>query len=297
MVLCLTLLTASLLAASADEKKPPSITYPANRSSKAWIETPTGAYAVDEGIEWQGIKVYLGLTWQLIAVDAKTDKPLWSHNVSAFWNAMAIKEVGVEKDKKTWAVELRPTTRDDEAKKLTALYDLKTGKEIKLPGTVPSGAALKLRKVCSGDQTSLDKGFTLLVTKPENWTKVRERLFAGLDKAEAPLAKDIDFTKEIVLVVSAGDSFNCRGYDCEEAYEDDQRILVRLHASTFQSRGEGVRCRPYGILILPRAEKKAYVVERNRQRYIGGPPLWTESYRAEKLPDPLRELDALPAGR
>jgi hypothetical protein len=55
-----------------------------------------------------------------------------------------------------------------------------------------------------------------------------------------------------------------------------------------------VRCRPYGICVLPRVEKKAYVLESNRQRYIGGPPLWAEMIRFEQLPDPAKELEGLP---
>jgi hypothetical protein len=55
-----------------------------------------------------------------------------------------------------------------------------------------------------------------------------------------------------------------------------------------------VKTRPYGIFILPRAEKKAYVIESNRQRYIGGPPIWAESFRAERLGDPGKELERLP---
>jgi hypothetical protein len=284
---------------AADEKKPPSINYPASRSSSTWVETPTGQVAVDEGIEWQGIKLYLSLTWDLVAVDVKTNKTLWSQNVSAFWNSMAIKEVEPEPGKKVWAVELRPRNRDRGATSTLAYHELQTGKEIKLPGQIekPSGKALALRKVYSGDQSNLGRGFWLIVSKPENWTKVRERMFAGLDKASAPLAKDIDFGKEVVLVVSMGDSWNCRGLECAEAYEDEKRILIREHASTFQTAGPGgggVRCRPYGIFLLPRAQDKAYVLERNRQSYKGGPSLWTEQFRAERLPDPAKELERLP---
>jgi len=286
---------SSSLAFSADEKKPPSITYSGQRSSKTWVETPTGSVAVDDGIEWEGIKVYLSLTWNLVAVDAKTQKTLWSQHVSAFWNGMAIREVEVEPGKKTWAVELRPGPRERQAQGLTALHDLKTGKEIKLPGQAKGlGTVVKPRKEWSGATSNLPRAFNLLVTTADNWTKTRERMFTGLDKAEAPLAKDIDFEKEVVLVVSHGDSWNCRGLGCAEAFQDDQRILFRLAAQTYQTSGGGVRCRPYGICVLPRVEKKAYVVERNRQRYIGGPPLWEEMARFEQLPDAAKELDRLP---
>jgi hypothetical protein len=284
---------------AADEPKPPSITYGGNRSSSTWVDTPKGRVAVDEGIEWQGIKVYLSLTWDLVAVDVKTSKTLWSQNVSAFWNGLAIKEVEAEMGKKTWAVELRTTARDPDVRKLVVYHDLKTGKAITLPGQAEkvAGKAFKLRGVYSGQTSSLDKPFTLVVSTAENWAKVRTRMFAEGVKASAPEAKDVDFGKEILLVVSYGDSYNCRGLGVAESYEDDKRILVRMHAQTFQTVGPdggGVRCRPYGIFVLPRAEKKAYVVERNRQRYIAGPPLWAEHVRFDALPDAAKELEQLP---
>src|SRR5262245_32305020 len=85
-------------------KAPPSITYGPSRSSKTWVDTPMGKVAVDEGIEWNGVKVYMSLTWTLVAVDAQSGKTLWSQNVSAFWNGLAIKEVEAD-GKKVWAVE------------------------------------------------------------------------------------------------------------------------------------------------------------------------------------------------
>jgi hypothetical protein len=98
------------------------------------------------------------------------------------------------------------------------------------------------------------------------------------------------------LVVSGGDMTNCRGIGCAEAFEDDMRVLVRLQHHTFQTAGPNggaVRHRPYGIFVLPRTDK-AYIIERNRQRYIGGPPLWTEMKRFDRMADAKSELDGMP---
>lgn len=289
----------AVCASASDDNTPPSISYGGQRQSKTWVETPKGQVAVDDGIEWEGVRVYLSLTWDLVVVDAKNGKTLWNRSVSAFWNGLAIKEVTAEKDKKTWAVELRTTSRDPKEKDLTQLYELKSGKELPVPGAPgkPAGTALK-PKVFSGDASNLDKGFTVTVSTSENWDTVRDKMFKGLDKVSAPLAKDVDFEKDIVLVVSEGDTFNCRGIECAEAFEDDKRILVRLQRQTFQTLGGASQLRPYGIFVLPRAEKKAYIIEHNRQRYIGGPPLWAETKRFDRLKDPKQELDDAPwAGR
>ena len=279
----------------AEPKKPPSITYGPSRTSSNWVDTGKGRVAVDDGIEWNGVRVYLSLTWDLVAVDARSGKTLWTQNVSAFWNGLAIKQTDSEAGKKTWVVELRTTSRDAGGN-LTESYDLQTGK--KLPGAVEKGLGmpLKPRAVFGGDKSSIAKGFTLFATTPANWEKVRGQLFAGIDSAKAPAAKDVDFTKEVVLVVSSGNSTNCSGIGAAEAFEDDKRILLRLQYHTFQTAGPdgGAQAtRPYGIFILPRSEK-AYVIERNRQRYIGGPPLWSETFRIEKLGDPAKELADLP---
>jgi len=131
------------------------------------------------------------------------------------------------------------------------------------------------------------------VTTAENWDKLRAKMFAEPDKAAAPLAKDIDFQKEFLLVISDGASSNCKGISCQEAFENDQRIIVRIRRHTFQTLGAGVSTRPYGIMVLPRTDK-SLVVENNRQIYIGGPPIWTESKRFDKLPDATKELDPIP---
>ncbi|HZN63653.1 MAG TPA: hypothetical protein VFC90_14720, partial [Planctomycetota bacterium] len=68
--------TLALLAAFAqaqEAESPPSITYGSMRESKAWIKTPAGtSVAVDDGITWKGVTVYLSLTQDLVAVDSKT---------------------------------------------------------------------------------------------------------------------------------------------------------------------------------------------------------------------------------
>jgi hypothetical protein len=119
-------------------------------------------------------------------------------------------------------------------------------------------------------------------------------MFQGLDKVDAPEAKDIDFTKEIVLVIANGRSTNTLGVEIEEAFENDTRVLIRLQRRTVQTLGGALSTKPYGVFVLPRSEKKAYILEGNQQRYIGGPPIWKEQFRFEKIGDPAKELDGLP---
>jgi hypothetical protein len=79
-------------------------------------------------------------------------------------------------------------------------------------------------------------------------------------------------------------------------WRDDMRLVVRLNHFTFQSMGEGKRTRPYGIFVLPRRDGEAIHIERNVQRYIGGPPIWKEVWKIERPKESARELESLPEG-
>ena len=85
-----------------------------------------------------------------------------------------------------------------------------------------------------------------------------------------------------------GEIVNCSGIDAS-AWEDDQRILVRLREHWFQTEGPdggGQKVRPFGIFVLPKREPfKPVVLERNYQNLIGAPPIWKEQGRFEGLGD------------
>src|SRR5262245_48746113 len=88
-VLVLVLATSASIA----QDSRPSISYAGTRKSTGSIESGNVLHAVDEGVAWKGVKVYLSLTWQLIAVDEASGKTLWDQSVSAFWNEIGFEEV------------------------------------------------------------------------------------------------------------------------------------------------------------------------------------------------------------
>ncbi len=281
----------SLAEDEAQPKEPPSIEYAGSRSSSAWVALPNGTrVAVDEGVEWQGIKVYLALTHSLVAVDVESGKTLWGMNTSAFWNAIGFKELELEPGKKTWAVELRPGRDARQGNDLVQYHELRTGKKLDMPGLVrkPTGTPFEPRAY-SGGQSAIAKKFRVFATTQASWNTLKERMFE-----KPPKFDPVDFTTHVVLVISSGNSYNCSGFGVAEAYDDDRRVLIRMSARTFQTMGRGMATRPWGIFVLPRHAKKAYVAESNAQSYIGGPAIWRETFRVEKLPEPAKELDALP---
>ena len=293
------------LGQTEENREPPSIEYGGSRESSTWVETPVGRVAVDKGVEWQGVKVYLSLTFDLVAVDVKTGKVLWSQMVGAFWSRVGFKLVEVSPGKKTWAVELEAAPRENREVDTVQYHDLQTGKKLDIPGLVPrpSGRPFKPRAEWSGDTCRVGKPFHALISTAEVWEKVKARIFVG---------KPADFGKisfmrwpekpnplgaiesEVVLLISAGDTWNSRGIAWVESYEDEKRILLRVRHEHYQTLGGADAVRPWGVFVLPQREK-AYEVEINVQNYIGGPPVWKKIFRAVALPDPAKQLEQVPA--
>lgn len=289
-------------ASAVVAQDPPVHAYGARRSSSTWVALPGGTQvAVDEGVEWQGVKAYLSLTGELVAVDVASGKTLWSRDVGAFWNVITFREVDGAAGK-VWAVELRPGAREAAEKPATQYHDLRTGEIVQGPGSpsAPAGTRFEPRKVWSGSTSCAAKRFSALITTEENWRRVREALFGdpaqmkgGTKPAAAPAFDPIDFPSEVVYVISGGDSSNCLGYGVAEAYEEGGLLRVRLQARTYQTMGDAPLERPYGIVVLPRRAGKKIVIERNEQRYIGGPAIWKELRRFDLPGDPAQELDEM----
>jgi hypothetical protein len=280
----------AVLTPIQEPESPPSITYGSKRESKSWIKLPNGtSVAVDDGITWKGVTVYLSLTQDLVAVDEKSKKTLWSKSVGAFWNRATFVEV-----EKAWTVELKPGPRATEGKDLRQLHDLNTGEVIKAAEDKPAGDKIEPKQHWSGSESRIAKGFVAIVSTEENWATLRDRLFKGTKWADMGKHHKVDFSKGIVLVVSDGDTWNCSGIRAESMWRDDKRILVRLRHDTYSSKGEGVRERPFGIFVLPRKEGEAVHVERNDQPYRGGPPIWKDAGKLERPRDSSKELDSVP---
>ncbi len=273
--------------------KPPSIAYGGTRSSSTWIETPGGTrVAVGKGVSFRGVKVYLSLMWDLVGVDEASGKTLYAANIGAFWNAFGFKEISVA-GRKVWAVELRPGARARVGKDKRQYHDLRTGKQLEPDGqTKPDlGAALKPVAVWHGAASRVAAPVHRLVSTQANWDALRTWMFGAKPKQTFGA---IDFTKNIVIVTSSGDSWNNDGFSVEAAYENTTRVLIRMRRHTYQTDGGGNRTRPYGVFVLPRRPGKPYVLERNTQGLIRGPALWRETYRAQ-IGKPSAELRGLQA--
>jgi len=274
--------------------RPPSIDHGGSRTSKTWITTPQGTrVAVGKGLSFRGVKVYLSLLWDVVGVDEKTGKTLYATNVGAFWNAFGFKEITVS-GTKTWAVELRPGARARAGKDKRQFHDLRTGAKLVPDGqTKPDlGAALKPSVVYHGAMSRVAQPVHFLVSTQANWDLLRMRMFGPKPK-QAFAA--IDFDKNMLVLTSSGDGWNCDGISIEAAFENTDRVLIRTRRHTFQTSGGGKQTRPYGVFVLPRRPGKTVVLERKvnsrafRLRRLR--PIWAGVGRL-----PWRGRGAPPAG-
>ncbi|HEU4338880.1 MAG TPA: hypothetical protein VFS19_02330, partial [Planctomycetota bacterium] len=214
----------------------------------------------------------------------------WAKGVGAFWRRVTFVETS-RAGGRFWAVELRPGPDETEGKDLVQRHDLRTGEIFASADEEPAGARFKPIKIWSGAQSRVPRRFVALISTPENWDQLRGRMF---DEPEFGKDHKPDFSKELVLVVSDGETWNCRRIGVNSAYRDDKRILIRLSHHTFQSGRDGERLRPWGIFVLPRKDGEIIHLERNVQRYIGGPPIWKDAGKLERAKDPAKELDSVP---
>jgi beta-lactamase regulating signal transducer with metallopeptidase domain len=104
------------------------------RESTGWVEVNGVSLPVDDGVEHDGIKVYVTLMFDVVAVDSATGKSLWHldwNKTDPFWQAVSIVR-WVDGDKTVTAAELRPGGEDVAPGDL--LYvDLATGSRVDPP--------------------------------------------------------------------------------------------------------------------------------------------------------------------
>lgn len=255
---------------------PAGITYGPSRQSTGWVMVHGAQSPVDQGIEFEGKIAYLTLMFDVVVVDAKTKKTQWSDSVGAFWDTLSIVRISKRDEAPRWAVELGSTSQPAYKQR----YELETGKKLELIGApgMPAGKLIKPRKEWTGSGGKQAEKLYRLITTATAWSTLREELFAET-AARLPEGKDIDFSKEVLLVCYAGQTSNWNGISVELAVEDKERLLIRLHRHTYQSLGKGQEEHPYGVFVLPRLTGKEYVLEYNRQNLINGPALWKEFLR------------------
>jgi hypothetical protein len=262
------------------EGQPPIIIYPPSRRSTKWVDAGDFLVGVDGGLEWQGKIAYYSLTFNLVVVDAKTEKTLWHTSASAFWDTITFENLAKANETTQWAVVLRSS----EYPGYSQYYDLNSGKKFALRGDPPqpSGTTLTPRKHWEGSAGVNKDAVHTLVGSDDEWSKLRQKLF-GDRPTGIPDSSDIDFTKEMLLVLYSGESFQRNGLSPALVVEGEKNLVVRVRVHGYQimiTADSKLRIEhPYGLVILPRRLNKPVVLEYNEQIYIGAPEFWKERER------------------
>lgn len=110
-----------------------------------------------------------------------------------------------------------------------------------------------------------------------------EHMGEGVEKAAQgwPMPPRVDFTACEVVFVFGGDRVNCNGYRVEDIIEVEDAVTIRYDAITFQTASfggepdEGVKARPWAMVLIPATEKTVFL-EENVQGLIGGDPVWKQ---------------------
>jgi hypothetical protein len=89
----------------------------------------------------------------------------------------------------------------------------------------------------------------------------------------------VDFANCVGFAVTAGGTWNSRGYTLRSIENIGGEWHARLDQITYQSRMEGDHVQPYGIFVLTRVPGATIVVEENVADLIGAPPQWKERGR------------------
>ena len=86
------------------------------RESSKWIEINGVSVPVDHSVEAEGVRIYLSLMFDIIAVDAKTEKVIWHldwNKSMPIWETVSIVKLAQEGKEPRLAVELRRQGSED----------------------------------------------------------------------------------------------------------------------------------------------------------------------------------------
>ena len=86
---------------------------------------------------------------------------------------------------------------------------------------------------------------------------------------------DLDFEKVMVIAIFGGEGFGEYYFTSQSITENKDRITIRVDTHTYQFGLDAKAIRPWGILVLPRSNKKV-VLENDMRRLIADPPKWKE---------------------
>jgi hypothetical protein len=126
-----------------------------------------------------------------------------------------------------------------------------------------------------GSDSKITKSKTLRVTTTKEWDALWNE-HRGDSKTDR-FSLDLDFEKVMVIAIFGGEGFGEHYFTSQSIVEANDRITIRIDANTYQwgYSPDAKALRPWGILVLPRSNKKL-VLESDMRGLIADPPKWKE---------------------
>ena len=141
-----------------------------------------------------------------------------------------------------------------------------------------STESLKLPTYYQGEQGGLPKRGFRILGKAEDYESFKKLMKSKGKGDELPESKEIDFSKQRVLVADYGTAESCKGiFPIALFRTKDEKVHVRYDFSSFQVRSTGEIAPPtyhsWSVMVVPLNEK-GYVIETDHQRIKGEPEKW-----------------------
>jgi hypothetical protein len=269
----------------------------------------------NRGIEWKGIKLYVGHSYKLLAADASTNTMLWAQDVWSihpgykYHLAVTFQRITPPAGNPIWAVVTRPIRADghvDDTEDMIEYNNLHTGERVIPPNghPKPKGVEFRTRRAYADGTHSISKPFITIITRESDWQRllarcaVNDGMFVERFDLNTKLGL-INFNNEVVLIRSIERLGPFVPFEEVQTYESDDRILLRTQYSGqffVTDANEHLLDKTfyeYRIFVLPKRSKAAYILQEDINGLIGSSSVWSEIYRLDRLGDADRELDAL----
>ena len=232
---------------------------------------------VDTGLVGRGVEAYLSLNEEVVVLDAKTKQTLWMDPIGAWYRILSF--AGAKDADTGQAIQLLRVGGMDG---LGRFFEVRTGREKFLefdgetlvarnePRRELRGHPIEVLKSLVGNESKITQPRCERITTKEAWSQLWKE-HAG----EQAVQPEIDFRQQMVVAISHGETWNCKGVELVHALDCEGALELFVRGRDYQTGPQGDRVCPYGIFVIPKSAKRL-IIKADSQAVIGGPPVWVE---------------------
>jgi hypothetical protein len=253
-------------------------------SQAGWISCDNRKIWVDDtsGLEQGGYRAHYAANNYFVLMDQASKNVLTCQPIGPGCQILGFRSFPDDKEsaKEITVVELRNGG-------LYRFFEIPSGKEIFLsedpgqnlkidsqPPQDSPGKPIAIVQSWTGDTSLIYQPEYILVGDTFAWRPLWER-HAG----KGVTCPQVDFSFNMVVGIFLGEVINTGGVLVTSVREDSDAISVDFVRQLIRPRGTQLYTQPYGIIVIPRSQKKI-IIRENMQPVLGGGPLRWE-IRAE----------------